>query len=339
MNTTPPVETQGTRIPLLDLTRLRHPDIDVRRKLGRELAELCRTVGFFYIVNHGVDVAKIDGMFYQAKRFFALPEHEKVALSMTSNPHWRGYLPMRMLGNDAEMKGNMLESFHVWQEHADDDPGLLANKPLHARNIWPAALPGLRPAALAYVAEVTELAKQMMRLAALGLDLPEDTFVRYFTNPISLLRLIHYPPQQPADPADIYGTRPHTDNGAFTLLAQDQTGGLEIMGPDGDWLPVPPVAGSFVINLGEMMKVWTNGLFRATPHRVINKFGKDRYSSPFFLNPDYDHVVAPVMHGEAGAVEPVFHTTVGRDEAATCGEILTRLYRRIWPSALEGQVK
>jgi isopenicillin N synthase-like dioxygenase len=129
-----------------------------------------------------------------------------------------------------------------------------------------------------------------------------------------------------------FGTRPHTDNGVFTLLAQDDTGGLEIMDRTGAWVGVPPLADSFVINLGEMMKVWSNGRFLATPHRVINSYGKERYSIPFFMNPNYDTIIKPILGTRAASATPSFHTTVDPDAKDSCGEILTRLYHRIWPS-------
>jgi isopenicillin N synthase-like dioxygenase len=328
------------RVAILDLSDLRHPAINVRRQLGKTMVALCRSVGFFYIVNHGVPERQISRMFEMARRFFDLPMSEKQAVSMANTNDYRGYLPMQMIGGDAEMKGNALEAFHAWQEHADDDPDLLSGKALHAKTPWPAAIPDMHQEVVAYMAAMEDLARQMVKVAALGLDLPEDTFLKHFDKPMALLRLMHYPPQDASASANgRFGTRPHTDNGAFTLLAQDDTGGLEILGADGEWIGVPPVPGSYVVNLGEMMKVWTNGLFLATPHRVINRYGKERYSVPFFLNPSFDDVIRPILQETAGVVEPVFHTTVLRDEAATCGEILTRLYKRIWPSQQQQQMK
>ena len=325
-------------VAVLDLGNLRHPSVEVRRELGRRLIELCRTVGFFYIINHGISAVRVGRMFDLARDFFDLSMDQKMALSMAKSKHWRGYLPMQQLGNDPALKGNDLESFHVWQEHAADDPDVIAGKPLHGLTPWPAAMPGMREEVLVYVAEVTKLARSLVAIAALGLDLPEETFLRFFDKPMALLRFIHYPPQSPSSIEDgRFGTRPHTDNGAFTLLAQDDTGGLEIRGESGEWISVPPIDGSFVVNLGEAMKVWTNGMLLATPHRVINRFGRERYSIPFFLNPSYDAVIAPILQGRAGKVElePLFHTTVDPDRPVTSGEILTRLYRRIWPSANE----
>lgn len=331
--TTAPNAIPTAEVAIIDLDDVRHHDEDQRRRLGERIACACRDVGFFYIVNHGIPQQRIDRMFDLAKAFFSLPVDEKLKLSMAHNSSYRGYLPMKTIGNDPAMKGLLLEAFHAWQEHAPDDPGIREGRPLHGVNPWPAQLPQMRHEVMAYAGMVTQLARDLIGIAALGVGLPEDTFLKHFDNPLSLLRLIHYPPQEASEADGRYGTRPHTDNCAFTILAQDDTGGLEILGDNGQWIAVPPVPNSYVINLGEVMKIWTNGLFMATPHRVINRSGRERYSIPFFMNPTHDAIITPILSKAGdGRAEPVFHTTVGLQEGVTSGEILMRLYKRIWPS-------
>ncbi|VTU15205.1 2-oxoglutarate-dependent ethylene/succinate-forming enzyme [Variovorax sp. PBL-H6] len=337
MNAVLNANRNASKVAIIDLTDLRSPDIAGRKRLGEEIARACSEVGFFYIVNHGIAKEKIERMFDIARQFFSLTDEQKQKLSMANNNSYRGYLPMKTTGNDPTMKGLLLEAFHAWQEHAPGDPGVAAGKPLHGVNVWPAQLAGMHEEVMAYAGTVTALARDLLGIAALGIGLPEDTFLRHFDQPLSLLRLIHYPPQEPSETEGRFGTRPHTDNCAFTILAQDDTGGLEIMGEDGEWVGVPPVADSYVINLGEVMKIWTNGMFMATPHRVINRSGKERYSIPFFMNPTHDALVCPILEDAGkGKAEPVFHTTVGIEEGLTSGEILMRLYKRIWPS-IDGQ--
>lgn len=337
MNAVLNANRNASKVAIIDLTDLRSPDIERRKRLGDEIARACREVGFFYIVNHGIPKAKIQRMFEIARQFFGLTAEQKQQLSMANNNSYRGYLPMKTTGNDPSMKGLLLEAFHAWQEHAPGDPRVAAGKPLHGVNVWPAQLPGMHEEVMDYAGMVTALARDLIGIAALGIGLPEDTFLRHFDEPLSLLRLIHYPPQEPSETEGRFGTRPHTDNCAFTILAQDDTGGLEIMGEDGEWVGVPPVADSYVINLGEVMKIWTNGMFMATPHRVINRSGRERYSIPFFMNPTHDALVRPILEDAGtGKAEPVFHTTVGIEEGLTSSEILMRLYKRIWPS-IDGQ--
>jgi len=317
------------KIAVVDLTDLRSNDPVVRRRLGEEVARACSEVGFFYIVNHGIPEGQMARMFELAEEFFRLPQQQKLELSMANNNAYRGYLPMKTTGGDPAMKGLLLESFHVWQSGSPGD----GQDAAATQNPWPASMPSMQQEVLDYCARVSALARGLLRVAALGIGLPEDTFLRYFDDPLSLLRLIHYPPQEPSETEGRFGTRPHTDNCAFTILAQDETGGLEILGEGGEWLGVPPLEGSYVINLGEVMKIWTGGMFMATPHRVINRSGRERFSIPFFMNPTRDAVIRPILERAAsGKAEPVFHTTVGIEEGLTTEEILMRLYRRIWPS-------
>ena len=327
-----------SRLAVIDLTDIASTRAEARRKIGVAIARACREVGFFYIVNHGSPQQNIDRMFEISKLFFDLKLEEKQEISLLHNDHYRGYLPMKMVGNDPAIKGLLLEAFHAWQENAADDPRVLAGEPLHASNVWPAAMPTMEAEVMAYFDQVSELVRAMMKAAALGLNLAEHTFVQYFDEPLSLLRLLHYPPQQGAEEetteTERFGTRPHTDQCAFTLLAQDDTGGLEILRDNGEWIAVPPLPGSYVINLGEVMKIWTNGLFMATPHRVINRSNRERYSIPFFMNPTADAPITPILEKAAsGASEPNFHTTLNRERATTSSEILMQLYLRIWPSA------
>jgi isopenicillin N synthase-like dioxygenase len=230
-----------------------------------------------------------------------------------------------------ELKGNLYEAFQIHAEFPKDDPDVLAGKPLHTQNPWPSAMPQLRDEMLGYFAELQTLADKMLKLFALGLDMPEDGLDQYFRKPMTQLRLIHYPPQPANDPGENIGLRPHTDSGAFTILAQDRVGGLEVLTRSQEWIQVPPLENSYVINLGEMMKIWTDGIFQATPHRVVNTSGAERYSIPFFMNPDFDARIRPLVKNPQPSEAPAFATTVTASDNQTCGGILVPLYDRIWP--------
>ena len=240
-------------------------------------------------------------------------------------------------GKDPKIKENLQEAFQIHPELPADDPRVLAGKKLHGTNPWPSAMPDLKPRMMRYYVQMWDLAQELLRLFAIGLDLPEDIFMKFFHEPMLMLRLLHYPPQNPQEITDHIGTRAHTDSGAFTILAQDDTGGLEVCNVDGEWIGVPPIEGSFVINIGEMMKVWTDGTFAATPHRVINRYGRERYSVPFFVTSDYDAIIEPMMRNpEQNNKAPEFATSLPLDRSSVCGEILSHLYWRIYP-AYEGE--
>lgn len=321
-------------IQLIDIANIRSADKATRKRLAEEIAASCRTLGFFYIKNHGVPQAAIDEMFAAAHEFCALPLERKLKISLADHPDFLGYLPMLYMGNDTSLKGNLHESFQIQKQFSPDDPDVAAGKRLHALNRWPEEMPALQTTMLSYYNQLEAVAFDLLSVFALGLGLPEDTFLPYFKKPMNFLRFMHYPAQDPLDLSEQLGVRPHTDPGFMTLLSQDETGGLEALMPGGDWYAVPPIRGTFVVNLGEVMKILTDGIFAATPHRVINRYGTDRYSIPFFANPDFDSVITPIVKNTdlTPRTEPWFATSESIDKPITSGEILLRVYGRIWPS-------
>lgn len=148
-----------------------------------------------------------------------------------------------------------------------------------------------------------------MRGFALALDMNADYFADKIDRPLAQLRLLHYPPQSGDVQARTIGCGAHTDYGCLTILAQDQNGGLQVRNTAGDWIAAPPVPGAFVVNLGDQMARWTNGRFQATPHRVINVSGRERYSMPFFFDPNWEAEIACLptcaVPGEAPRFAPV----------------------------------
>ncbi len=212
----------------------------------------------------------------------------------------RGYMPLRARHYPGTGAPDLMEAFKVQEELPADDPDIRAGDRIHERNRWPEGYPEFRATVMAYFAEVTRLSQALLRAFALALDLDEEHFLQFFRKPLTQLSLIHYPPQPPAAPEDEYGVRPHADATAFTILCQDEVGGLEVQGAAERWIAVPPLPGTFVINIGDMMARWTNGRFASTKHRVFNRTGRERYSLPFFGIPDFDAVVEclPTCRGE-----------------------------------------
>ncbi|MGZ5899452.1 MAG: isopenicillin N synthase family dioxygenase [Reyranella sp.] len=321
-----------SEIPVIDLKGWRFDSSADRQAVADSLAKACREVGFFYIVNHGVAAASVDDMFGAARSFFDLPPKDKGEVALARQKNFRGYIPPFHKGRDPNLKENMQEAFQIHLELPPDDPDVLAGKPMHGPNPWPSAMPDLKPRMLDYQRQLWELGQQMLHLFALGLGLPEDTFDEYFHKPMLMLRLLHYPPQAPDESGDHIGTRPHTDTGCFTILAQDQIGGLEILTKSGEWVFVPPLPGSYVVNIGEMMKAWTDGIFASTPHRVVNRYGAERYSVPFFVNPDYDAIFRPLMRNPDPVEAPKLHSTIDTDKDIKCGDWMVQLYSRIYPA-------
>lgn len=175
-------------------------------------------------------------------------------------------------------------------------------------NAWP-QYPGFREILSEYYGSLLTLSRQLIRLFAEVLNLPPAYFDPLVTRPGAMARLIHYPPQSPTDPTAL-GIGAHTDIECFTILSPGTIPALQILNPaDGEWILAPPIAGTFVVNIGDMLARWTNDRFVSTVHRVWNVTGRERYSIPFFFGVNYDAVVqtleACLERGEKEKYEPV----------------------------------
>lgn len=252
----------------------------------QQIGAACRAHGFFYIVGHGVDEALCRRLESLSREFFALPDERKAAVRMALGGRaWRGWFPLG--GELTSGRPDWKEGLYLGAELADDDPRVRAGWPLHGHNLFPAEPAGLRDTILAYLATLTQLGHALMRGLALSLELEADYFAEHGTrDPLVLFRIFNYP-SRPAMPDVRWGVGEHTDYGLLTILRQDDVGGLEIKTASG-WIAAPPVAGSFVCNIGDMLERMTGGLYKSTPHRVaLNTSGRDRISLPFFFDPNF----------------------------------------------------
>ena len=283
-------------IPVIDLSEIPASRQDVSTVDAIRMA--CTEVGFFYITNHGVAANLIADLLAQGKDFFALPEAGKRELQL--DQHMRGYLPLYYRSYEGEARAGTSHQEGFWIGH---DTGLDPQRPLDGRNHWPQTLPRFQPAMLAYLESVELLSRRLLRLLASALDLPVDSLLENFIRPTSRLKLNHYPLQRDPVSENNIGVVPHTDSGCFTILWQDNNGGLEVQNQQGDWVGAPPLAGSFVVNIGNILQYWSNGRFSSTPHRVINRNGGDRYSIPFFVNPDFETVIQPLQDSDVASFE------------------------------------
>ena len=280
-------------IPLIDVAGLGSPDADER--IAVELRQAYGEWGFGYIVNTPVDLALLDAVFAQSRAFHAQAMEDKLRIRV--NAQHRGYIPFKAstdVNSSVEQvtKPNLSESFMMLRECGPDDPDVLAGAYLAGANQWP-ALTGFREALTAYDAAMSEVAARLIAVfdRALGAD---GALSVMFDPPTTWLRLLHYPPQDPQSPEDEFGSAPHTDFGAITILAQDDVGGLSVKTVDGRWVDVPPIPGAFVLNVGDMLHRLSNGLLRSTPHRVTNRTGRERFSIPFFYDPNVRTVIEPL---------------------------------------------
>lgn len=290
-------------IPVIDISPLAtHGEAQV----AAEMLEAAQRIGFFYVRNHGIPQPLIDDVFALGRRFFAQPQAEKDRIAV--NPWHRGFIRVGEAKMFAGARPDLKESF-IWGLHADDaatGPNAHGTPP----NQWPAGLPDMQPTLTRYFEETNAVGWRLLRAFATGLGAPADTFVQTITRPTTRGALVWYPPQAAEDTPEAgtqqYGVSPHTDWGCLTLLYQDMSGGLEVQGSDGGWVQATPIPGTYVVNVGDLLARWTNDRFRSTPHRVVNRSGRERLSCAVFVDPDRDTLIAPVTtDGAAPRYEPV----------------------------------
>lgn len=299
--------------------------------VAEQIGRACREYGFFYVAGHGVPSTLVSQLDTASRTFFALPEAEKQRIAMVHGGRaWRGYFPVG--GELTSGRPDLKEGVYFGVELPPDDPRVLVGRPLHGANLFPAAVPELRTAVLAYLDALSGVAQAVLRGVALSLDLAPDYFSSSYTaDPTVLFRVFHYPPQPPDDDEG-WGVGEHTDYGLLTLLLQDDNGGLQVHTPDG-WIDAPPLPGTFVANIGDMLDRLTGGWYRSTPHRVRNRSGNERLSFPFFFDPAFEAEV-PALPGRArldAEGRPRWDGEDLRAFQATYGEYLLAKVGKVFP--------
>jgi isopenicillin N synthase-like dioxygenase len=280
--------TSFTSVPMVDISGLRSPDGAERERVAGEIGKAASEVGFLYVSGAGVDDTLFDRMLASTKEFFALPLEQKMRYYIGLSKCHRGYVPS---GEEGLATGTpeLKEAFDTALDLPADDPDYLAGNPMLGPNAWP-DLPGFAEAVTAYYQAVLDVGHRLLWAFAVALGEDPDTFSKHATKTPSQLRLIHYPHQPDAE--DAHGIGAHTDYECFTLL-KPTAPGLEVLNGAGEWIDVPPVPGTFVVNIGDMLELWTNGTYVATSHRV-RKVKEERYSFPLFFNVDYHTEVKPL---------------------------------------------
>ncbi|MFC9845839.1 isopenicillin N synthase family dioxygenase [Streptomyces sp. NPDC060223] len=281
------------QLPIIDLSAAdRGPQ--ARALLHAQLHSAAHDVGFFQLVGHGVSAGETNALLRAMRRFFALPEADRLAIENVNSPHFRGYTRTgdELTGGSRDWR----DQLDIGAERPARTPG--AGEPaywwLEGPNQWPDALPELRVAALTWIERLSVVAARLLRELLTAIGAPAD-----FYEPVlgahahPHLKLVRYPGSA-VDGGD-QGVGAHKDYGFLTLLLQDRVGGLQVQRDDRLFHDVPPVPGAFVVNLGELLEVATDGYLLATNHRVVSPAGAtERFSVPFFYNPRLDARVEPL---------------------------------------------
>ncbi len=318
-------------VPVIDVAGLVGASGDPS-EVARAMGRACREVGFFSVVGHGVDPAleaRLEGL---SRLFFALPVEEKMRIRMgLGGRAWRGYFPV---GDELTSgKPDLKEGIYFGAELPEDHPLVRSSTPLHGRNLFPETPSELREVVLAYMDALTSLGHALMKGVALSLGLDGAYFAEgAMRDPMTLFRIFNYPADPNATAQETrWGVGEHTDYGVLTILKQDQVGGLQVKSRSG-WVEAPPIPGSFVCNIGDMLDRMTAGLYRSTPHRVLNRAGVDRLSFPFFFDPGFLAEVHPIV---SEATEDDHHERWDRASVhefrGTYGEYLLGKVGKVFP--------
>jgi len=284
--------------------------------VAAEVAQACEKVGFFYALNHGVPDELIDRAFAASRRFHALPLEQKLAVKLNENNI--GYLPINASVQGASTvhkatKPNQNESFFVSHDRGPEHPDVVAGTPLRGSNRWPSALPGIRADMMAYFDALGAMCHRMLPPFAAALGLPEDFFAPFFADEAhAVVRFLHYPPQDTTED-NTFGQAPHTDNSFMTALARTDVPGLAVRLPSGEWFAPPIIPRTFLINLGNIMRRWSNDRFLSTPHGVLNESGTDRYSIAYFYSPNPNTVIECVPTCVTADDPPRYPSAIYRD--------------------------
>ncbi|KAI4648316.1 hypothetical protein J4E93_004728 [Alternaria ventricosa] len=298
----------GEAPPILDFSKFYQNDPASKKQLVDEVRNCCLHNGFFQITGHNVPIELQNRMMDWNKKFFDLPLEEKNKVNKDTTNTWnRGYELLKSQILEAGTSPELKEGFYIGDEIPKTHPYFINKKLNSGPNMWPSAasLPNVqdfKETSLEYYARVVSLAKDILKVLALTLDLEETYFDAFATGAVATMRLLHYPSQPPSSPTHLTrGIGAHTDFGCITILLQDTVSGLQVYDhATQEWLDVTPTPGAFVINLGNLMMRWSNDRYVSNLHRVTNVSGQERYSIPVFFsgNPEYVVGCLPNCRGE-----------------------------------------
>lgn len=298
-------DEQYENLPLIDVSGLSSSDQNTFDRVADEIGIAARTLGFFRIVNHGIDYSLIERTYRMAERFFALPEKEKDRHYIGQSTNHRGYVPFSEKGDYPDEVNRSYEAFDLGLDLPDDDPDYLAGNRVLGPNVWP-DVDGFKTVVSEYYKQISTLGLLVCSALERHLGLSRGTMTRQMSKPVSQLRLLHYVRQNHVINAKSVNMGAHTDYECLTLL-HTRNAGLQVMTAEDRWINVPVDPMVFVVNIGDMLEAWTNGMLRSTPHRVLN-LSPERLSMPYFVAANYDTLIRPfpelIQKGEVAKYEP-----------------------------------
>ena len=296
-------------IPIVDISSLLTGEDNA--SVASQLHAASQNPGFIYVKGHGIPQQVIDDARSSAYEFFHASDADKSKVTVSAGH--RGWLQQGGAKMHDEAKADLKESF-IWG-YQDDTGNTPTDHDLRGPNQWPDSVPALEAAAMAYFRHAHQVAFQLLKGCAVSLNLKDNFFVQSCRQPLSRASFVYYPTQPQDSDDEQFGVAPHTDFGVLTVLCQDDVGGLEVETANGEWIQAPPVEGTLVINVGDLLARWTNGSYKSTPHRVVNRSGRERLSLVLAFDPDPDTIIdARDIYGPDSTAE---------HDPITCGDYLT----------------
>ena len=285
------------------------------------VARACETIGFMYVVGHGIPESLISRVYEDVKQFFALPLDLKQRSQITRS-NYRGYIPRQFFSPGIGGEADDYEGYKLHFQVSPGDP-ICAAFDLYGPNRWPDQPATLKQSVTEYWQACDRVAHCLLGMLATLLQVRPETFLQLFRQPLTNMTLLHYPPRDPDSRG--FGIHPHKDTDALTILAPDPVGGLMVRRRDcDDWLRVDAPAEALVVNIGDMLELWSGGRFVSTPHKVENNSGAERYSFPYFSVPRYDTVVKPLVRPLPGYDR----------QPIPVGDVSREVWRTNWPDTL-----
>ena len=289
------IETDGSlrsteKIPLISVRDLRGDDQKRKLEVAEEIGQAARNFGFFRICDHGIDLDLIEATYEAGRRFFAQRDAQKLDYYIGKSSNHRGYVPFTEKGDYADEVNRSYEAFDLGLDLPADDPDYLAGNRLLGPNVWP-DVPGFQETVSQYYNEISALGRIICGALEMHLKLAPGTMTQHMTKPISQLRLLHYVRQPHIKDHQSVNMGAHTDYECLTLL-HTRNQGLQVLRKDDTWIDIPVDPAALVVNIGDMLEAWSNGLLLSTPHRVLN-LSPERFSLPYFVAANYNTIIQP----------------------------------------------
>ena len=275
----------ASTIPIVDITPLR--DGSDPQSVAAQLHAASQNLGFIYIKGHGIPEAEIERARAAAYEFFRGSHNEKASVKVSSRH--RGWLGRGGAKMQDDAKADLKESF-IWGQQ-NSEGTTIEDHPLRGANQWPEFVPELQMHSMTYFHRAQDVAHHLMHGFALGLGKNEDFFLQTASRPLSRASYVYYPAQPASAGEDQFGVGPHTDFGVLTVLCQDSVGGLQVQDVNGHWIEAPPIHGTLVVNVADLLARWTGGAYKSTPHRVVNSSGRERLSLVLAFDPDPETMI------------------------------------------------